>query len=385
MSRARDAPLLSLSSRNIKSNRGEAVMHFSLLYELEMPKPWTPQREYHMYHEAMAQIELADQLGYHKVWEVEHHFLEEYSHSSAPEVFLSAVSQRTQNIRIGHGVVLLPFPYNHPIRVAERIAALDIVSNGRVEFGTGRSVTEIELGGFNVRPDDSREMWEEALDIIVKAWKTEPLEHQGKRLTIPPRSVIPKPIQTPHPPIWLAGTSPESAALAGARGLGALCLNFSAEQARDNLQVYRQAIAEAKPVGEFVNNQFAQFFVVHCGTDKDTKQRGVEAARWFLQKLTELLLTLTKVETESYAYLKQMIDLDHQPKDAPFEALLNHPLVIVGGPEDCIRKLEPWRDLGIDEMICFMQVGNLAHDHIMASIRTFARQVMPHLEARQAA
>ncbi|MEW6298735.1 MAG: LLM class flavin-dependent oxidoreductase [Thermodesulfobacteriota bacterium] len=355
-------------------------MKFSLLYELEMPKPWTPRREYETYWEALAQIQLADEVGFDTVWEVEHHFLVEYSHSSAPEVFLAAASQRTRTIRIGHGVTLLPFPYNHPIRVAERVAALDIVSNGRVEFGTGRSVTEIELGGFQVNPDDTREMWEEALEVIIKAWKTDPLEHEGKRLKIPPRTVVPKPIQQPHPPIWLAATGPDSFSAAGERGLGALCFNFSEDQALRNMGLYRKAVANATPVGQFINNQFAQFFIVHCGTDEDTKTAGVEAARWFLQKVTEILITLARLETKTYGYLKDMIDLTRQPKDASVNDLWEHPLVVVGDPERCIRKLEKWENIGIDEAICFMQAGRLPHQRVMDSIKLFGQYVIPYFK-----
>ena len=113
-------------------------MRIDLLYELQNPGPQHARSEYDVYWQAVEQIELADKMGFGAVWAVEHHFLTEFAHSTAPEVFLSAVAQRTQRIRIGHGVVLLPYPFNHPIRVAERIAALDILSNGRVEFGTGR-------------------------------------------------------------------------------------------------------------------------------------------------------------------------------------------------------------------------------------------------------
>src|SRR5882724_5699542 len=138
-------------------------MKFGLLYEMETPRPWHERSEYNTYWEALAQIELADRLGYDYVWEVEHHFLEEYSHSSAPEVFLGAVSQRTRRIRIGHGIVLLPVAFNHTARVAERIATLDLVSDGRVDFGTGESSSEMELGGFGVPRESKREQWAEAL------------------------------------------------------------------------------------------------------------------------------------------------------------------------------------------------------------------------------
>ena len=170
-------------------------MKFGLIYELQQQKPWAENQEHKTYHEALDQIELADKVGFDYVWEVEHHFLVEYSHSSAPEVFLAAASQRTKNIRIGQGVALLPSPFNHPIRVAERAAALDIVSNGRLELGTGRSITEQELGGFGIDLADSRPMWEEAIQMIPKMWTNETFDWEGDYFVVPPRMVLPKPMQ----------------------------------------------------------------------------------------------------------------------------------------------------------------------------------------------
>src|SRR3954463_6500518 len=171
-----------------------------------MQKPWDENEEYNTYHEALDQIELADKVGFDYVWEVEHHFLTEYSHSSAPEVFFGAISQRTQRIRLGHGVVLLPHRYNHPVRVAERAAVLDILSNGRVELGTGRSITEQELGGFLIDPDETIGQWEESVRAIPQMWMKDKVSFDGKYLQMPERSVLPKPIQKPHPPLWHAAT-----------------------------------------------------------------------------------------------------------------------------------------------------------------------------------
>ncbi|MGH2584395.1 MAG: LLM class flavin-dependent oxidoreductase, partial [Dehalococcoidia bacterium] len=123
-------------------------MKIGLFYELQLPRPWDERSEHRVIQEALEQIELADAIGIDYVWQVEHHFLEEYSHSSAPEVFLAAASQRTKNIRLGHGIVLMPPGYNAPARIAERIATLDLVSNGRVEFGTGESASRAELEGY---------------------------------------------------------------------------------------------------------------------------------------------------------------------------------------------------------------------------------------------
>src|SRR2546426_5594883 len=149
-------------------------MKFGLFYEHQLPRPWDDASEFELLQNALEQCELADELGIQYCWEVEHHFLEEYSHSSAPEVFLAAVSQRTKHMRLGHGIVQTPPPFNHPARVAERIATLDLVSAGRVEFGTGEASSQTELGGFGVDRDLKREMWEEALDAVTRMMVEEP-------------------------------------------------------------------------------------------------------------------------------------------------------------------------------------------------------------------
>ncbi|MCH8850392.1 MAG: LLM class flavin-dependent oxidoreductase, partial [Chloroflexi bacterium] len=202
-------------------------MKFSVLYEIEKVQPWGEDGQRRAFEEAMEQIKLAERVGFHCVWEVEHHFMGEFSLSSAPEVFLAAVSQNTSTIRIGHGVVLLPFGYNHPIRVAERAATLDIVSNGRLEFGTGRSATAFEMDPFGVDPETNRDEWDEAIRMIPKMWTQDEFSWDSERMKIPTRNVVPKPLQKPHPPMWMAGTQPSSAVLAAERGLGFLHFSFT--------------------------------------------------------------------------------------------------------------------------------------------------------------
>src|SRR5271165_3025426 len=163
-------------------------MRFGIFYEHQLPRPWTEGLELKLFQDALDQVELADRLGFDNVWEVEHHFLEEYSHSSAPEIFLAACSQRTKQIRLGHGIVLMPPGYNHPARVAERIATLDLVSNGRVEWGTGESSALLELGGYRVPVDKKREMWRESLGAIARMFVEDPFQgHEGKYFTMPVR------------------------------------------------------------------------------------------------------------------------------------------------------------------------------------------------------
>jgi alkanesulfonate monooxygenase SsuD/methylene tetrahydromethanopterin reductase-like flavin-dependent oxidoreductase (luciferase family) len=180
-------------------------VRFGLFYEHQLPRPWRAGDDERLLDDALEQIELADRLGLDCIWLVEHHFLEEYSHSSAPEVFLGAASQRTRQIRLGHGIVHLPVEVNHPARVAERVATLDLLSHGRLEFGTGEGSSQAELGGFGVPRGAKRDQWEEALDVICRMLTEEPFTgHRGRWIDVPPRNVVPKPRQTPHPPLWVA-------------------------------------------------------------------------------------------------------------------------------------------------------------------------------------
>ena len=168
-------------------------MKFGIFYELQLPRPWGPDSELNLYHNALDQLELADRLGYDFAWEVEHHFLEEYSHSPAPEVFLAAASQRTRQIRLAHGIMQLTTV--HPARVAERIAALDLVSRGRVEFGMGESASITELEPFDRSFDEKRAVWEDAVRAVIPMFNDGGCEYHGTYFDFPLRNVVPKPLQ----------------------------------------------------------------------------------------------------------------------------------------------------------------------------------------------
>src|SRR5271155_5169588 len=179
--------------------QGRCAMKFGVLMELQTPRPWTAESELNSWQNGLEQLEVADRIGIDYLWQVEHHFLEEYSHSSASESFLAAASQRTKRIHLGSGVTLLPPPINHPARVAERVGALDLLSRGRAEFGTGESSSFSELDAFHVSREEKRAMWHESLGVICRMMVEEPFRgHEGKYIQFPPRNVIPKPIQKPH-------------------------------------------------------------------------------------------------------------------------------------------------------------------------------------------
>ncbi len=382
-------------------------MQVDLLYELSCPRPWTADSERNSYREALAQITLADKLGFGTAWEVEHHFLSEFSHSSAPEVFLSAVSQRTNRIRIGHGVVLLPYPFNHPIRVAERIAALDIVSDGRVEFGTGRS-SWYEQTGFGINPADSRAMWEEALHMIPRMWATEDYSHEGQYFQVPSRNVHPKPIQDPHPPMWLAATQPDSFEVAGKFGLGvmALLIMVPVEELQRRIGMYRSAIAEAKPAGEFVNEKVNALTFVHCApTREEAIASGApQAVAWYLATIGRLLappedqtvysgvdfVQLARereagagmVQNAATKAIETFFKGEPITPEELLEAMDEQDMIVIGDPEHCRRKLSHYADLGINSVMSQSQVGAISHYDVMQSISLLGEQVVPYFAPR---
>src|SRR5438067_2604966 len=254
-------------------------MRFGIFYEHQQPRPWGDGSTERLLNDALDQVELADRLGFDYVWEVEHHFLEEYSHSSAPEVFLAAASQRTKRIRLGHGIVQLPPAFNHPARIAERAATLDLISGGRLELGTGESSSQAELGGFGVERELKRAQWEEALEVCTRLLVEEPFAgHQGRFLAVPPRNLVPKPKQKPHPPLWVACSRRDTILLAARKGIGALSFSFvEPEEAKAWVDEYYALIAsdECVPGGFSVNPQLAVVvpFMVHP-SEETAIQRG---------------------------------------------------------------------------------------------------------------
>lgn len=360
-------------------------MKFGLFYEMETPRPWHERSDYNVYWEALAQIELADRLGFDYVWEVEHHFLEEYSHSSAPEVFYGAVTQRTKNIRIAHGVRLLPFNFNHPIKIAEQAAVLDIMSNGRVDVGTGRSTTAQELDGFNIDYERTRDEMRESLEVIVKAWTDEVLEHNGKLLKIPPRRVVPKPIQKPHPPMWMACVAPESYQMAGDRGLGVLSFNFNWDQVQKSMASYRASCAtRGNVIPKVINENFAGVAIMHVAESKEEEAIGLDGARWFLHNVAKLFEPLmVKNKLYSYEYLRNVFAMDADPQEATDAQLKNHHMVVVGNPDEVIRKLENFQKAGLSQVICFKQAGRIPHVNIMKSLRRMGQHILPHFNPQR--
>jgi alkanesulfonate monooxygenase SsuD/methylene tetrahydromethanopterin reductase-like flavin-dependent oxidoreductase (luciferase family) len=253
-------------------------MKFGFMGWLQLPKPWDADSEYRIWNDGLEEIELCDRIGIDHLWEIEHHFLEEYSHSSAGESFLAACSQRTKRIRLGSGICLLPPNYNHPARVAERVAALDLMSNGRAEFGTGESTSFTELDAFHVSRAEKRAQWRESLGVVCRMMVEEPFRGaQGKYFNMPPRNVIPKPRQKPHPPVWVACSRQETIMTAAKFGIGALTFGFvSAEDARNWTASYYRVLADAVPLTYRVTPNVGFLMTTVCDRNGDRARRMAE-------------------------------------------------------------------------------------------------------------
>jgi alkanesulfonate monooxygenase SsuD/methylene tetrahydromethanopterin reductase-like flavin-dependent oxidoreductase (luciferase family) len=349
-------------------------MKFGIFYELSVQKPWSRQSELRVYQEALEQIELADELGFDQVWAVEHHFLEEYSHCSAPEVFLAAAAARTKRIHVGHGIVLCLPQVNHPARIAERAAALDLVSNGRLEFGTGRSATWTELGGFGVDPDNTKEMWDEVIRALPRMWTEEEFEWKGKYFSMPPRSIVPKPVQDPHPPMWVAVASPETAVQAAERGLGMLGVTLGTPADYTRLvSDYRRIIKYCDPVGKVITNQVNAASWLYCGEDEqDALTTGAQTASTFLYHAAHLLGIGGIYPSHAYTALANATALLRDINEAMRQGFP------VGTPEQVIKALRYWEAVGVDRMVCLINFDQLIpQKKVLASLERFAKYVMP--------
>ncbi|ETX02565.1 MAG: hypothetical protein ETSY2_35295 [Candidatus Entotheonella gemina] len=280
-------------------------------------------------------------------------------------------------------MALLPSQYNHPVRVAERAAVLDILSDGRAELGTGRSTTLIEMDGFQVNPDDTRAMWEEAVSIIPRMWTEDPFEHEGRFFKIPPRSVIPKPVQDPHPPLWVACSQPDSFYAAGEKGLGALCFNIGIpEELTNRIKNYRKGIENAKPVGKFVNDNVAALCIMHCAeTDQEAVDNAGMHGLWFMNKSLELYQPWRQKGVDvpdSYKFAVNAVQQERAEKS--IQDHIEGGSFCIGNPETCIETIKKYEATGIDQVLCFVQYGKLPHDKIMSSMRLLAKEVMPHFK-----
>jgi len=348
--------------------QGRGYMKFALFNQLQMPKPWGENAEVRLYKESIREAVHAEAVGFDAYWQTEHHFYTEIGHSSAPEIVLAAISQQTSRIRLGLGVVVLPC--NHPYRVAEYVSTLDVVSDGRVEFGTGRGASPYHIEAFGYTPDESKAVWEEALRAICSMFLHDPFPgwHGKYYPNLPARDIIPRPIQKPHPPLWVAATSPATFADAARLGLGALgVVRLGPAQLAPAIQAYRAAITDCEPVGGCVNQQVGAYAL--CGIDKDYgvgRDSAGAAARWFLGE--------NQAALQSHRFDNRwLLNLSN-------EQLIEEGIIIGGDPDSACRGIERWMHVGVDTLLLMLRAGHTTHDQVLRGLDLLGEKVLPKFQ-----
>ena len=385
-------------------------MKFGLLYEAQRPFQGNDVDWNSLYKETLDQCELADQVGFDNLWMVEHHFLMGFSGSPCPEVLFGALSQRTKNIRIGFGVSILP--NHHPVRIAERVAMVDQLTDGRVEFGTGRS-NAYEQTGQGIDPRETRDRWDEAITMLPQIWQSDEFSWEGKFWNVPSRRILPKVFQKPHPRMYLACTQTESFRLAAHKGIGVLSSSsYAVDILAEHVKVYRDAIKDAEPVGAFVNDFWGNNVHAFCGRDDQAaKELAAESMKTFfgpdkpyiqgrIGAYEELLEAWGGVPDHLQAdfgrWLRQSddahkeqaaeagISLDSGPGAAraaiaqlDANTLADRGVIIAGNPESCIKTVQMYEDIGVDQVMMIMQTETIPHERVMESIELFGKEVIP--------
>jgi len=355
-------------------------MRFDLFYELSVPA-FAGRDETRVFHETLDELQLAEDCGFTTAWLVEHHFMPEYSHSSSPELFLAAASQRTQRLRLGHAIV--PLPYNHPVRVAERLATLDVLSEGRVEFGFGRGFSPKEYASFGADMADSRTLTREALEIIQRSFAGEPVSYEGQHFRLEAVDILPKVVQRPHPPIWTAAVSPESYELAAELGIGALVGPFKPWfMVREDIKRYRAAWAHRHgedPPEAGQNPRVGMTVGIFCLEDgAEARRIAKEGIVWFYRQLLGQTRPVLEKLYAGYEYYRKVGRLSGLiDKTLGLGTLETLGMVIVGDPEHCVRKLHALEAAGVDHVLCAVGAGVLPTEQIQRSMQVMARDVLP--------
>ena len=377
-----------------------------LAIQFEMQRPTLDDNR--VIEETLEQSILADEVGFDYLWFVEHHFLTGFSASPCPEILYGALSRLTKRIRLGLGVVILP--YHHPVRVAERVAFLDHLSKGRVDFGTGRSAI-YEQTGMGIEPRESRDMWEESLTMIPKIWESDMFQWEGRFWNVPPRQVLPKPYQKPHPPIWVAALQPATYQIAAKKGIGVLAFGASApEVMQPHIQAYHERVRDAKPVGAAINARWATATMGYCGEDnKEARELAAQSIKRFFgpgrpyvqdQKdiYARLLESWGGVPDDLRQNFSRYVDLGDE-KDEEFtdlsggeaityaiwnqldaDTLCDRAVIIGGDPESCIRAIREHEKVGTDQLMIMIQSETIPHEKVMKSIELLGKYVIPEFK-----
>ncbi|MFF0425887.1 LLM class flavin-dependent oxidoreductase [Streptomyces sp. NPDC004520] len=340
-----------------------------------------PEAEHKALMEETEYVIQADRSGFKYAWASEHHFLEEYSHLSANDVYLGYLAHATDRIHLGSGIFNPLAPVNHPVKVAEKVAMLDHLSGGRFEFGSGRGAGSHEILGFMPGITDmnhTKEIWEETIAEFPKMWlQDEYVGFQGKHWSLPPRKVLPKPYGKSHPAMWYAAGSPSSYAMAGKMGLGVL--GFSVQKVSDMewvVESYKNAIKEAKAVGDFVNDNVMVTSTAICA---ETHEKAVEiAVGGGLNYLQSLLFRYHDTFPRPEG-IPEWPELLPEYSAEIIELLIQEELMICGDPSEVLAQCKRWEQAGADQLSFGLPIG-ISYEDTMNSIKLIGEHVIPKID-----
>ncbi|MCB5179690.1 LLM class flavin-dependent oxidoreductase [Streptomyces antimicrobicus] len=359
-------------------------MEFGLFVQGHVPEARSkvdPEAEHKALIEETEYVIQADKSGFKYAWASEHHFLEEYSHLSANEVFLGYLAHATERIHLGSGIFNPLAQVNHPVKVAEKVAMLDHLSKGRFEFGTGRGAGSHEILGFLPGITDmnhTKEIWEETIAEFPKMFLQEEYEgFQGKHWSLPPRKVFPKPYGKAHPAMWYAAGSPSSYAMAARKGLGVL--GFSVQKVSDMewvLEQYKTAIQEAEPVGAFVNDNV---MVTSTAIVAETHDKAVEiAVNAGMNRFQSLVFRYHDTFPRPEA-IPQWPEILPEYDAEIIELLIAEELMICGDPQEVLAQCKRWEQAGADQLSFGLPTG-ISYEDTMTTIKLLGEHVIPEID-----
>jgi alkanesulfonate monooxygenase SsuD/methylene tetrahydromethanopterin reductase-like flavin-dependent oxidoreductase (luciferase family) len=328
--------------------------------------------------EDVALAQAADEAGFKYAWVSEHHFLEEYSHLSASEVFLGYLAAATERIHLGSAIFNISPPVNHPVRVAERAALLDHLSDGRYEFGVGRGAGSLEVTGFGIpSTDDTKPMFDEVLKEFPRMWRETEYSFEGKSFSVPTRNVLPKPWKKPHPAIWQAAGNPPTYEKAARNGLGVLGFNFSAaKQMEPMVSAYKNAIGEAEPIGDFVNDNVMITNSVVCLEDG---RRAREVAADMGSGLLQSLVFRYHDTFPKPPGVPDWPEVLPDPSIEEVEFRIQEGYLLCGDPDEVLEQVKKYEGIGADQIVFGLPV-DMDHQAALESIRLFGKHVIPKLD-----
>ena len=358
-------------------------MEFGIFNSICMPpkirKEYGADAEHLRLRDEIAYVKAADEAGFKYAWVTEHHFLEEYSHLSASESFIAYALAKTSNIHVGSGIFNITPPVNHPARIAERVAMLDHLSEGRFEFGTGRGSSTTEQRGFGIEDQElTREMVAETLPEIIRMWRDEEYSFDGRFFSMPERNVLPKPYTKPHPPLWVAAGSPSTFELAARQGLGVLCFAFGKpEQFAPLIEKYKKDIENAEPVGGYVNNNIMVTTQMLCLED------GGRARDVFANMDIGYYLSLVFRYLDTFP---RPPGIPVWPETVPdqsrdqIEKQIQSGSIAVGDPDEVTKAIQRYADAGADQLSFGMLSSSMPGDICTESVAAFGKHVLPQFD-----